>query len=73
MALDDNIADDDEVLEVDGLKVLIDPMSAPYLEGAHVDYVETMMGAGFKIDNPNAVATCGCGSSFKAQQGTVSH
>ena len=39
--------------------------SAQYLDGAHVDYVETVMGAGFKVDNPNAVSSCGCGSSFR--------
>ncbi|MBI3909755.1 MAG: iron-sulfur cluster insertion protein ErpA [Armatimonadetes bacterium] len=68
MALDENPADDDDILQFDGLKVFIDPMSAPYLEGAQVDYVETMMGAGFKVDNPNAVSTCGCGSSFQTEE-----
>ena len=54
----------DKVYDVEGLKVYIDATSAMYLEGASVDYVETLEGAGFKFENPNAVRTCGCGSSF---------
>jgi iron-sulfur cluster assembly accessory protein len=54
----------DKVFDVDGLKVYVDATSAMYLQGASVDYVETLEGAGFKFDNPNAVRTCGCGSSF---------
>jgi iron-sulfur cluster assembly protein len=69
MALDENPGDEDFVLEFDGLKVFVDPQSSPYLEGASVDYVESAMGAGFKVENPNAVSTCGCGSSFKAAEG----
>ena len=69
MALDESPSDEDFVYEFDGLKVYIDPQSGPYLEGASVDYVETVMGAGFKVDNPNAVSTCGCGSSFKTADG----
>jgi iron-sulfur cluster assembly accessory protein len=67
MALDDTPGDEDFVHDFDGLKVYVDPQSSPYLEGASVDYVETTMGAGFKVENPNAVSTCGCGSSFKAE------
>ncbi len=73
MSLDESAGDDDEILDFDGLQVFVDSMSAPYLEGASVDYVETMMGAGFKVENPNAQQTCGCGSSFKPQEGSVSH
>ena len=62
-------ADDDEVLEQDGVRVLVDPSSAPYLDGAEVDYNEALMGGGFLIQNPNAVSTCGCGQSFKAKNG----
>lgn len=65
MALDQAAADD-EVFEFDGLKVLVDSMSFPYLRGASVDYVDDeLLGQGFKVENPNAVSTCGCGSSFK--------
>ncbi len=54
----------DKVFEIDGLKVFVDATSAMYLQGATVDYVETLEGAGFKFDNPNVRTTCGCGSSF---------
>jgi iron-sulfur cluster assembly protein len=64
MALD-HAKENDKVFEQDGVKIIIDEMSGQYLEGAKVDYVDSMMGAGFKIENPNAVSTCGCGSSFR--------
>jgi iron-sulfur cluster assembly protein len=54
----------DEVVEVDGLKVYVDAMSQMYLNGVKIDYLETLQGAGFKIDNPNSSGSCGCGSSF---------
>ncbi len=54
----------DKVIEIDGLKVFVDATSAMYLQGATVDYVETLEGAGFKFENPNVKTTCGCGSSF---------
>jgi len=54
----------DKTLEVDGLKVFVDPMSLMYLDGCEVDYVETLEGSGFKFNNPNVKSTCGCGSSF---------
>ena len=66
LAFDDEVADDDEVTEISGVKVVVDAMSMRYVEGAKVDYVETELGAGFKIDNPNVVTTCGCGQSFQA-------
>jgi iron-sulfur cluster assembly accessory protein len=56
----------DNVLEFDGLKVYIDAMSGLYLEEVKIDYVDTLQGSGFKIDNPKASGTCGCGSSFSA-------
>ena len=62
----DEVADGDEVVEVSGVKVIVDPMSLRYLEGAEVDYKEDLMGGGFAIKNPNATSTCGCGSSFSA-------
>lgn len=65
MALDETINKDDKVVEVDGIKVVIDPMSAQYLTGAEVDFKSSLMGGGFSIKNPNATSTCGCGSSFR--------
>ena len=55
----------DEVFEDHGLRILVDGPSLPYVRGAIVDYVDTLQGAGFKVDNPNVVAACGCGSSFR--------
>ena len=54
----------DQVLEYDGLKVYVDPVSSRYLKGTTIDYVLGMSGAGFKFLNPNATGSCGCGSSF---------
>jgi iron-sulfur cluster assembly accessory protein len=62
----DEVTDGDQVFEVDGVKVIVDPMSLRYLEGAQVDYKEDLMGGGFAIKNPNATSTCGCGHSFQA-------
>lgn len=56
----------DKTYDFEGLKVFIDQASMLYLDGASVDYVETLEGSGFKFDNPNVKATCGCGSSFQA-------
>jgi iron-sulfur cluster assembly protein len=56
----------DKTYEFSGLKVFIDQASMLYLDGAKVDYVETLEGSGFKFDNPNVTRTCGCGSSFQA-------
>jgi iron-sulfur cluster assembly protein len=64
MALDER-AEDDLVAEQDGVLVLIDPMSAMYIQGAEIDYQESLMGGGFTVNNPNAVSTCGCGHSFQ--------
>lgn len=55
---------DDLVLERDGAKVLIDPVSLGFLAGSEIDFVDDLMGAAFKITNPNATASCGCGTSF---------
>jgi iron-sulfur cluster assembly protein len=54
----------DVELEQHGVTVVVDPFSAPYLKGAQIDYLETIQESGFKIENPNAVASCGCGHSF---------
>jgi len=56
----------DKTYNYDGLKVFVDQASLLYLEGAEVDYVETLEGSGFKFSNPNVKSTCGCGSSFNA-------
>ncbi len=61
---DENLTDGDTVVENDGVKLLIDPMSYQYLVGAEIDYTEGLEGAQFVIRNPNAQTTCGCGSSF---------
>ncbi len=63
---DENRDDGDTVVEKQGVKLLIDPMSFQYLVGAEIDYTEGLEGAQFVIRNPNAVTTCGCGSSFSA-------
>jgi len=65
MALEGNIRPEDLVSEQNGVKVVIDEISISYLSGATIDYVEEIMGGGFKIENPNAVSSCGCGNSFK--------
>jgi iron-sulfur cluster assembly accessory protein len=62
--IEDGPEDDDEVFEVGGVKVFIDPFSAQYLEGVEIDYVTSFMGQGFTFRNPNATGGCGCGSSF---------
>jgi iron-sulfur cluster insertion protein len=62
--LDDAQAEDDWDIEVGGVSVLVDSMSGGYLQGATIDYKEDQYGASFAIKNPNAVTTCGCGSSF---------
>lgn len=54
----------DQVFEIHGVRLVVDPISARYLEGAEVDFVDNVSGGGFTIRNPNAKSTCGCGSSF---------
>ncbi|WP_297731616.1 iron-sulfur cluster insertion protein ErpA [uncultured Maricaulis sp.] len=62
--LDETVNEDDQVIERDGAKVVIDEASLPFLEGSEIDYVDELIGASFKIHNPNATAACGCGTSF---------
>ena len=69
MALEAEARDYDHVIEREGVKIFIDPTSMMYLDGASIDYVDSIMGGGFKIENPNAVTSCGCGTSFKAKNG----
>ena len=61
----DTERDGDTVFEDHGLRLLVDSESLAYVRGAVVDYVEGLQGAGFKVDNPNVIAACGCGSSFR--------
>ena len=61
---DESVSDGDTVVEKEGVRLLIDPMSIQYLTGAEIDYSEGLEGAQFVIRNPNAQTTCGCGSSF---------
>ena len=56
--------EDDVVFERDGAKVVIDKLSLQYMEGSQIDYVDDLIGASFQIKNPNATASCGCGTSF---------
>lgn len=68
MALDDEQPDDqDMIFEQEGVKIVVDGMSMNYMAGSSVDFVDDQFGGGFKIDNPNATSTCGCGSSFKTE------
>jgi len=64
MAFDDNVRPGDDVIEQDGVRVLVDDFSAPYIRGSEIDYVDGLMGAGFTVHNPNAVHSCSCGHSF---------
>jgi iron-sulfur cluster assembly protein len=66
MTIDKESNAEDKIIEQDGIRMFIDPRSSLYLSGTIVDYVETLTGAGFKFDNPNAKGTCGCGESFYA-------
>ncbi|HEY8449398.1 MAG TPA: iron-sulfur cluster insertion protein ErpA [Bacillota bacterium] len=68
LKFESNPSDEDRVIEQHGVKVIVDPVSAMYLEGATIDYVENLMGGGFTIKNPNATQTCGCGQSFRTSQ-----
>lgn len=61
---DEDVADDDAVINREGVSMVVDAMSYPYLDGSEVDYVEDLSGAQFVVTNPNAAATCGCGNSF---------
>src|SRR3954471_16533525 len=64
MAFEDQPADDDFTINVQGVKLYVDEMSAQYVGGAQIDYEDSLMGGGFRILNPNAVRSCGCGHSF---------
>jgi iron-sulfur cluster assembly protein len=68
MALDENVDEGDAFFEHSGIEVVIDPMSLKYITGSIVDFVTTPMGGGFKVENPNATKSCGCGSSFSTDE-----
>lgn len=73
MALDDGEPEDgDQTFENDGVRVLVDDLSLRYMVGSTVDYVDDPMGGGFKIENPMATKSCGCGSSFQTEEGQSS-
>jgi iron-sulfur cluster assembly protein len=68
MMLEDQPSSEDLTVESKGIKVYVDPQSTQYLGGAEIDYLDTLMGAGFTVNNPNAVSACGCGSSFRTEE-----
>ncbi len=68
MMLEDQPTADDSVLQANGVRVYIDQNSIPLIQGSEIDYVDTLMGAGFTVNNPNAVSGCGCGSSFRTAE-----
>ena len=68
MTLDEE-QEGDTIVAVEGFKVFVDEMSLGYIVGSEVDYVDSLMGAGFTVNNPNAVSSCGCGHSFKTSSG----
>ncbi|RMF28242.1 MAG: iron-sulfur cluster insertion protein ErpA [Chloroflexi bacterium] len=71
MAFEPHPQPSDVVVESYGVRLIVDPTSLLYLQGSTIDYVDDLMGGGFRIDNPNAVATCGCGHSFRTSQTTT--
>ena len=66
LLIEEQAAEDDYVLESEGVRLFVDPFSAQYLSGTSIDYVSSMQGSGFTFKNPNATGGCGCGSSFTA-------
>lgn len=69
MAFENTKEEGDFVFETNGVRIYLDNASAMYLDGANVDYVDSLMGGGFRIENPNAVSTCSCGQSFSTGEG----
>jgi iron-sulfur cluster assembly accessory protein len=69
LGFDRGAVEGDHEFEANGVPVVIDPFSAPYLRGAEIDYVDSIQAAGFAINNPNAVSSCGCGHSFQVEEG----
>jgi iron-sulfur cluster assembly protein len=69
LGFDAGPAEGDVELQLEGIAVVVDPFSAPYLRGTTIDFLNTIQESGFKIDNPNAVSSCGCGHSFQVEEG----
>jgi iron-sulfur cluster assembly accessory protein len=69
LGFDRGPVDGDHELESHGVTLVVDPFSAPYLQGAEIDFLETIEEAGFKISNPNVSSSCGCGQSFQVAEG----
>jgi len=69
LGFDAGAAEGDVELVLEGIPVVVDPFSAPYLRGTTIDFLNTIQESGFKIDNPNAVSSCGCGHSFQVEEG----
>lgn len=69
MSIEQDAADDDEIVEQDGVRVVVDAFSLQYLEGSQIDFVDSLMGGGFTVVNPNAVQSCACGQSFDTAGG----
>ncbi len=69
LGFDRGAQEGDHELDFHGVRVVVDPFSAPYLQGATIDFLNGLQESGFKIDNPNAVASCGCGHSFQVEEG----
>ena len=69
LGFDAGAAEGDLEFEIQGVPVVVDPFSAPYLQGATIDYLNGLQESGFKIENPNAVSSCGCGHSFQVEEG----
>ena len=67
LALDEK-REDDHVFDASGIRVLVDPASMQYVDGSTVDFTESFQGSGFEVSNPNVVASCGCGSSFRVAE-----
>lgn len=68
MAFEPNIQETDTLVEAtEGVRLVVDPTSLMYVQGASIDFIESLVGGGFRIDNPNAVSSCGCGSSFRTK------
>ena len=72
LGFDRGAQEGDHEIESQGVTVVVDPFSAPYLQGAEIDFLETIQEAGFKINNPNVTAACGCGHSFQVAEGEAS-
>jgi iron-sulfur cluster assembly accessory protein len=73
LGFDRGAQEGDSEIEMHGVTVVVDPFSAPYLQGATIDFVNGLQESGFKIDNPNVSASCGCGHSFQVEEGAEAH